>query len=362
MRLRPYQLLLLAVAGYAIYRATRPTITPVAGYIGDLADAASDKAVLTAPSNITSATEQQGQTLTDSVKAELMKAAIAQSGISLAIVTYLQFVCPPWGNIAGAVIAVIQAAGSAYEKRKIQEITDNLRDRLTALINDYNGKEKALWDKAIAEEVPTVKAILTGHDVAPLAGEGLGSGKYGIFGAGTTMDRIVTPVAHAIAQATVIPIQLTIAASLKLGKGIANIVGAEGAVKSIDKLEDQNRALANKGMERVETAITQPDVAISQAGKVLRTITGEQAVFDARDTCNKIYADVSAKAAADFATFQANVNDPKFRQAMRDWMIAHPDSTDLLQDVVNQLNAASNLKIMLGAGLAAAAGLFMFKR
>ena len=350
MKLTPVRTLLLLGAGYALYRATKSTSTPVAGqggYIGDLADAAPTI-------NVTpDISADKLQALSDSIKQKLIESAAAQSAIQLTLYISLQ-AYPVVGQCVTALLAVVQAAGSAYEKRKIQEITDNLRDRINALGTTYTIKYRTLRDKVFEEEAATVKATLTGHNMAPMAGMGDFWSK-----AKDVAEKVVKPIAMVTSKSIMIPMKLSEKATMKTIEVVAKAVGAKHVAQEASTLEQKTSAQFNQAETKLTKDLTDP---IKTAGVIGRTVTGEQAVFDARDKCNQIYADAAAQMEKDYQTFVTNINNPAFRTALRNAMLADPSAFSQLDDVTKQLNAASNLKIMVGAGLAAAAGLFMFKR
>ena len=300
-------------------------------------------------------TQEQYANMLDSIKAEMLQSASVQAGVVIAA----NFI-PVVGTAVSALLGVLTAYAANYQQKKIKVIVADFQYQMEALSNTYKTKYKALQDQIVAEEAVAVRAVLSPGTA------GLGASVSTIisstFGKGTEFGRAQAAVSHAVAQATVIPVQLTIAASLKAGKTVAKLVGADGAVKDIDRLESQNREKAQAGMTKMEAATASPQQAVSDAGQLLRRVTGEESVFEARRKCNAIYDQAAAKLAADYLVVAANMSSPEFRKALREYMIAHPEKFQQLNDISSKLSAVSNMKIMMGAGLAAVAGLFMFRK
>lgn len=284
---------------------------------------------------------------TRAMKETALKAAAAQMAVSIAL-AYIPIV----GWALGLVYSLIGVFSARYDKAKIKETTDALTDAINRVAAAYSGQYdlavNAVYGQEQANALAEIAAGNTGPDPVPATLAGLGDSFF--QDVGNTLAKGFAQVATAVPRAVGVTV-------LKVAATGASLVGANTVAKKISSGETQYINLADRGTDALTHDITHGSDAVSHAGDLLRDITGEQAVFEARAQAASIQDQFNAAIKAQYDTQVAQIQSPQFRATLRSAI------KQLLQaqpGLITALNDSKTRTMVLAAAGAAVFGWFTF--
>lgn len=289
-----------------------------------------------------------------------MKVAVAQTAAQVGIdaVMSVLLVSGPIGWAIDAVLALVQIFSARYDKKKIKEIGDALRNNIQATANDWSARYDVVVADIYAQEQSAALSEIAADKDKAATGNKAVAGLGGSSGLGRSFwESAGNALAKGFAQTAVAVPRATGIIVLKALQTGATVVGDKRAASALNSGEKQWINLAARGTVALTHDITHGSDAISHFGAAARMVYGEQAIFDARKRAGMIQDEFAAKIKAQYDVQVAQIRSPLFRTNLR----AAIKSLLLANDALAQsLQQSKTRNMLLAAAGAAVAGYFAF--
>lgn len=301
--------------------------------------------------------------LSSAVKEEMIKTAAAQGAVNIALIVGLNSV-PIIGNIASALWAGIQTFSAKYTKSQLQSVVDDLQNSLNAKAAVAKAELAPYQEAVIKAESPAAAALALSSE--PLSGalDFLTNLRDTVREkAGGLTKKVVQVVAKKN------PLYYVPKAAAKVVGAGANVVGATGVAKAAEKVDTTVSKVADRTAEYAGQRVEDPTLLASDVKKTALTVTGYQAVEEAKKKADEAYAVGSQQ--IDDAKNKAiqEMSSPTFRAELRRILAMKMREDPNYLSAVTASNAvyaqtkarwSTGMKIGIGVGAVAVVGVLAF--